>query len=525
MVIPFTEVLPPEIAFQDHELLMFISKKADISTENSISIQLQHRSIDARGRQIKVNVRGELYVGEQAPSLLTFNKNNIPFVGTKPQVIIVGAGPAGLFAAIRLMELGLKPVVLERGADVRLRRRDLAAINKHQKVNPESNYCFGEGGAGTYSDGKLYTRSKKRGDIKRVLEIFTDHGASPSILFEAHPHIGTNKLPGIIAAMRETIISHGGEVHFNTKVTELVIKNNRILGVTDALGSTFLGTATLLATGHSARDIFELLHRNNIAIEAKPFALGVRAEHPQSLIDEVQYNGQRGSLLPAAAYSLVEQVAYQNQPKGVFSFCMCPGGFMVPSATAEGEVVVNGMSPSRRDGKFANSGIVVSVDEGDWKHLRHLGPLAGMAFQQQVEQLACKTAGGTQKAPAQRLVDFAEGRISKDLPACSYQPGLEASLLEEIIPAQVSERLRQGFKLFGKKMRGYYTNDAVLVGVESRTSSPVRIPRDQNTLCHPQITGLFPAGEGPGYAGGIMSAAMDGERVAEAIAQSLNPHF
>jgi uncharacterized FAD-dependent dehydrogenase len=417
-----------------------------------------------------------------------------------------------------LIEHGIKPIVLERGNDVQARRRDIAAINKDHVVNPESNYCFGEGGAGTYSDGKLYTRSKKRGDVTRILEILVAHGAKDEILFDAHPHIGTNKLPKLVAELRETIRNAGGEVHFNAKVIDLILDRDTIKGVVTAGGDSIKGEAVILATGHSARDIFELLNTKNILIEAKPFALGVRVEHPQVLIDQIQYHCEqdRGEFLPASSYALVHQAEVQNVQRGVFSFCMCPGGFIVPSATAPGEVVVNGMSPSRRDSKFANSGIVVAVDQPDFKEFAAHGPLAAMHFQQTIEQKACNLAGGTQAAPAQRLMDFLNKKVSPTLLETSYQPGLTSVDMRDVLPSFLSEALRQGFKGFGEKMKGYLTNEAQIVGVESRTSSPVRIPRDKETLEHPQIKLLFPCGEGAGYAGGIVSAAMDGERCAEA---------
>jgi uncharacterized FAD-dependent dehydrogenase len=423
--------------------------------------------------------------------------------------VIVGSGPAGLFAALRLIELGIKPIVLERGKDVRTRRRDLAAINKDHIVNPDSNYCFGEGGAGTYSDGKLYTRSKKRGDVQRILEILVAHGAHDDILFDAHPHIGTNKLPVLVTALRETVIRAGGEVRFDTKVTDLMIDSDVCKGVITQEGEKIFGEGVILATGHSARDIFELLVRKNILVEAKPFALGVRVEHDQNLIDRIQYHceADRGEFLPASSYALVHQAMSNGQQRGVFSFCMCPGGFIVPAATAPGEVVVNGMSPSRRDSKYANSGIVVAVEAEDFAPYKKFGPLAGLHFQSEIEKKACVVAGGTQLAPAQRLVDFVEGRVSSSLPETSYQPGLTSVDMKEILPDFIASALKQGFRSFGTQ----------IVGVESRTSSPVKIPRDKETLQHPQIKNLFPCGEGAGYAGGIVSAAMDGERCAEAI--------
>ncbi|MFN3316248.1 MAG: NAD(P)/FAD-dependent oxidoreductase, partial [Raineya sp.] len=472
-------------------------------------------------KQVKVNLRVSVYENQNPEPLGNFTKN-YPDVSKKPSVIVVGAGPAGLFAALRLIELGLKPIVIERGKDVQARRRDLAAINKEHIVNAESNYCFGEGGAGTYSDGKLYTRSTKRGDIRRVLEILVAHGANENILIEAHPHIGTNKLPKIVAELRQSILQAGGEVHFQTKVVDFIIQNHTIKGVItekeQGQKEEFSGLAVILATGHSARDIFELLAQKNILIQNKPFALGVRIEHPQSIIDSIQYHCEnRGKYLPAASYSLVEQISYEGVQKGVFSFCMCPGGFIVPAATAQGEVVVNGMSPSRRDGKFANSGIVVAVDEQDWRAYSKNGNLAALAFQKSIEKVACQVAGNTQTAPAQRMIDFVNKKVSNSLLATSYQPGLASVEMREILPKAIAFRLQEGLKAFGKKMKGYLTNEAQIVGVESRTSSPVSIPRHKETFEHLSIKGLFPCGEGAGYAGGIMSAAIDGERCAEKV--------
>jgi len=512
-------VVSPEIGFNTDNLHQFLKQKLQLS-EQAI-IRLERRSIDARSKQVKVNVKVSIYENEQAEPLGDFQKN-YQDVSKKPQAIVVGAGPAGLFAALRLIELGIKPIVLERGKDVQTRRRDLAAINKDHIVNNNSNYCFGEGGAGTYSDGKLYTRSNKRGDIRRILEILVAHGAKEEILVEAHPHIGTNKLPKIVADLRESIIRAGGEVHFETKVIDFVLEQETIKGVVAQMlnqsTQEFLGKGVILATGHSARDIFELLHKKNILIQAKPFALGVRIEHPQQIIDSIQYHcDNRGQYLPPASYSLVEQIKYKNVEKGVFSFCMCPGGFIVPSATEQGEVVVNGMSPSRRDGQFANSGMVVAVDELDWKLFETFGVLAALEFQKSIEKAACQIAGNTQIAPAQRVVDFVEKKVSKTLLDTSYQPGLLSVELREVLPEQIAYRLQEGLKVFGKKMRGYLTNEAQLVGVESRTSSPVSIPRDKMSYEHLQIKGLFPCGEGAGYAGGIMSAAMDGERCAEKL--------
>lgn len=510
-------VLSPAEAFNEEQFETLLYKKLGLKKDGDVYVQPVKRSIDARSRNVVVRVQCELLSPSERKSLTA--TPNYQHVGNKQQVIIVGSGPAGLFAALRLIELGIKPIVLERGADVQARRRDLAAINKDHVVNPESNYCFGEGGAGTYSDGKLYTRSKKRGDIRRILEIMVAHGAKEEILFDAHPHIGTNKLPRLVAELRQSILDAGGEIHFNTKVTDLILKDETIKGVVLQNGDRVEGEAVILATGHSARDIFHLLHHHNILIEAKPFALGVRVEHPQMLIDQIQYHctGDRGPYLPASSYALVHQATIEGQERGVFSFCMCPGGFIVPAATAPGEVVVNGMSPSRRDSKFANSGIVVAVDENDFKDYAKHGALAGMIFQSAIEQKACAIAGGTQLAPAQRLVDFVDKKISSSLPETSYQPGLASVEMREVLPKRIAQALQQGFRNFGTRMKGYLTNDAQIVGVESRTSSPVKIPRDKETLEHPQIKNLFPCGEGAGYAGGIVSAAMDGERCAEAV--------
>ncbi len=528
--------LPPEVAFDEIRLEQEIRSGLRIPSGNPASIRQTRRSIDARGRQVKVNISAEVYLNEPLPPLLSFQKT-YPDVSRSPAAIIVGCGPAGMFAALRLIECGIKPVVLERGRDVRGRRRDLAAITKNHVVNPDSNYCFGEGGAGTYSDGKLYTRSKKRGDVRRILEILVTHGATEEILVEAHPHIGTNKLPQVVTALRESILNAGGEIHFDTRIVDFVLINGEMRGVVTASGDTIEGIGVILATGHSARDIFELLHAKNILIEAKPFAMGVRIEHPQEFIDSVQYhfktplphwggggagNGvlplTRSHHLPAASYSLVAQAKFKGAEKGVFSFCMCPGGYIVPSATAPGEIVVNGMSPSRRDGKFANSGMVVSVDESDWQPYTRFGVLAGLELQKTLEQNAFRAAGGTQAAPAQKLMDFVHDKVSTALLPTSYQPGLVAIRMGEILPPPIAVRLREGLQAFGSQMRGYLTNEAQMVGVESRTSSPVRIPRDKETLEHVQVGRLFPCGEGAGYAGGIVSAAMDGERCAENLA-------
>lgn len=508
-------VLKPELGFNEDNLQSWLKRAGHLSEGQYHRIT--RRSVDARRKQVRVNL--EVEISEQ-PFTVDFVEYQPPqkSVESADPIIIVGAGPAGLFAALKAIELGMKPIVLERGKDVQARRRDLAAINKHHVVNPESNYCFGEGGAGTYSDGKLYTRSKKRGSIRRVFEILVAHGATEEILFEAHPHIGTNKLPKIVTALREAILEWGGEVHFDSKVTDFLLETHEIKGVRVNDEYDLTGKGVILATGHSARDIFELLHQKQITIEAKPFALGVRVEHPQPLIDRIQYHCDlRGDYLPAAAYSLVNQTQFKGVERGVFSFCMCPGGFIVPAATTPGEVVVNGMSPSRRDSKYANSGIVAAIEVEDVPDFQKYGELAMLKFQQSVEQKAWEFGGKTQTAPAQRLADFVNKSISSSLNDTSYQPGLHSVDMHEVLPPFIASRLKQGFKAFGKKMHGYLTNDAQIVGVESRSSSPIRIPREKETLEHPQIKGLFPCGEGAGYAGGIASAAMDGERCAEAL--------
>ncbi|MDO7847486.1 FAD-binding protein [Hymenobacter sp. M29] len=509
-------LLPPEVAFDEFAQYESILKQAGLQAGEADFVHLKRRSIDARGRQALVRIRADIYMTTPPTDLFGpwFVYPNVK--SNSRSIIIVGAGPAGLFAALRCLELGLKPIVLERGLDVRARRRDLAAINKDQIVNPDSNYCFGEGGAGTYSDGKLYTRATKRGDVGRVLRRLVQHGATPDILVDAHPHIGTNKLPAVVQALREAIIEAGGEVRFESRMTDLLLENNRLRGVVLASGEVLEAEATILATGHSARDIYELLDRRGVLIEAKPFAMGVRVEHPQALIDQAQYRRTDRGLLPAASYSLVHQTEVQGRQRGVFSFCMCPGGFIVPAATAPGEVVVNGMSPSRRDSRFANSGIVAAVELEDLD-VRQYGALAGLRFQQALEQRACQAAGGTQQAPAQLLGDFLKKKTSGQLLETSYQPGLVSLRMDDVLGPVLAERLRQGFQDFGRKIPGYATNAAQIVGVESRTSAPVRIPRDKDTLQHPVVQGLFPCGEGAGYAGGIVSAAMDGERCAEAV--------
>lgn len=497
-----------------------IARQSGINNSAVSGFQLIKKSIDARSRQIYYNITVDAFINEPftKPKPFQFNAQDVRHAEKK--VIIIGAGPAGLFAALKCIENGVKPIILERGKDVKSRRRDLAALNKEGIINPESNYCFGEGGAGTYSDGKLYTRSNKRGDINRILQLFVKFGAPENIIYDAHPHIGTNKLPQIITAIRNLIIDCGGEVHFDKKLTDFTIKNNLITEAITADREKIHADAFLLATGHSARDIFTLLHNKNILIEAKPFALGVRIEHPQSLIDSIQYHcDSRGDFLPPASYSLVNQI----NERGVFSFCMCPGGIIAPASTNEKELVVNGWSPSKRNNPFANSGMVVEITKEDAvKTTKALkinpeDPLLFMHFQKMIEQKAYNAGGGNFKAPAQRLADFCNRKTSASLPKNSYLPGLQSADLTTVLPAFVYEALAGGFKSFGKKLKGYFTNEAIVVATESRTSSPVRIPRDNETLSHPQIRNLYPCGEGAGYAGGIVSAAMDGERVAEKI--------
>ncbi|MET7027871.1 NAD(P)/FAD-dependent oxidoreductase [Sediminicola luteus] len=481
-------------------------------------IQIIRKSIDARKPQIYFNYKVAVYVQEPMPtnSGYTFDYKD---VSKAKEIHIIGFGPAGMYAALRCIELGYKPIVLERGKKVRERRRDLRAINQQHTVDEDSNYCFGEGGAGTYSDGKLYTRSLKRGDVRRIFENLVYHGATEQILIDAHPHIGTNKLPQIVENIRETILEYGGEIHFESRVVDFIIKNNVLQALVLKNGTEMKVNSVILATGHSARDIYYLLHKKDVMLQAKSFAMGVRVEHPQHIIDSIQYHceGERNELLPAAAYSLVQQV----KDRGVYSFCMCPGGFIVPAATAEGEVVVNGMSPSRRNNLYANSGIVVEINvEQDIPKYDHFGALKGLEYQKDLEKLAYTAGGRSQTAPAQRLTDFVEGKLSVDLNDTSYQPGLKSAPLHSLLPKLIGSRLRTGFKAFGDKMHGYYTAEANIVGVESRTSSPVNIPRNEE-LEHPQIKGLFPCGEGGGYAGGIVSAAMDGERCAEAAVKGI----
>ncbi len=477
------------------------------------------RSIDARGKQPWINLTIMVLIDEpfHHPEPVSWQMKDVR--KASKSVIIAGAGPAGLFAALKLIELNIRPVIFERGKDVRSRRRDLALLNKEGIIDPDSNYCFGEGGAGTYSDGKLYTRSSKRGDINRILGIFRQFGAEDNILYDAHPHIGTNKLPAIITSMRESIISAGGELHFGSRITDLITEGNKTTGIITANGNSFFADAVILATGHSARDIFEMLHRKNIPVFFKPFAMGVRIEHPQELIDNIQYHQpHRDPFLPPASYSLVQQV----EEKGVFSFCMCPGGIIAPASTNPNEVVVNGWSPSKRNNPHANSGMVVTVEEKDVQLYKKHGALAGMHFQSFVEQQAFAAGGGLFVAPAQRMTDFIENRVSSSLPSCSYLPGIRSALLQDVLPDLIYRSLQKAFMAFGRKMKGYLTNEAVVVATESRTSSPVRIPRDPYSLAHPQLNNLYPCAEGAGYAGGIVSAAMDGEKVAMKVAENIS---
>ena len=510
-------VLSPGQATDPQAILKALARETG-QTARADGWVITRRSIDARKRPIRVNLSIEVVADDEAlvPVLPEFVYQD---VRQAPPVVVVGAGPAGLFAALRLLELGLRPVLVERGKPVGPRRRDVAALNRRGLLNTESNYAFGEGGAGTFSDGKLYTRSKKRGDHRRVLQCLCWHGADPAILYEAHPHIGSNRLPGIVQAMRETITTHGGEIHFQQQVAGILMRAGQAIGVELKDGSRIGGRAVILATGHSARDIYTMLMGQGVALEAKAFAMGVRVEHRQRLIDHIQYHGEpRGKYLPAAAYRLAQQV----DGRGVYSFCMCPGGFIVPASTEPAGLVVNGMSFAKRNSPFANAGIVVGIDLDDIPGLARRGALAGLVHQQALERLAYEHGGGGVVAPAQRLADFVAGRSSTTLPACSYPPGVTASRLSDWLPHAIARRLQAAFKAFDRRMKGFITNDALVVGVESRTSSPVRIPRDPMTLQHIHLEGLFPCGEGAGYAGGIISCAVDGQRVAEAVMRYLS---
>jgi uncharacterized FAD-dependent dehydrogenase len=523
--------LKPEEAAADSIIQAYIAKSIGIEPSEVNGFFISKRSIDARSKQAWVNITVKAFINEPF-----INREKVVFsypsvASANKKVIIVGAGPAGLFAALELIQLGIQPIIIERGKDVKARRRDLAKLNKEGIVNPESNYCFGEGGAGTYSDGKLYTRSSKRGNIEKVLQIFYQFGADENVLYQSHPHIGTNKLPQIITSIRQQIINSGGIIYFEKKLADIHYSGNRIESIITEDGDQLKADAYILATGHSARDIFELFDRKNILIEAKPFALGVRIEHPQQVIDAAQYHClKRNDYLPPASYSLVEQV----NGRGVFSFCMCPGGIIAPAATDREELVVNGWSPSKRNNPYANSGMVVQVTVEDAlnyfkknpslslnKNYDSNSPLLLMHFQQAIEKKAFVAGGGKLVAPAQRMVDFCNNKASSNLPECSYIPGLQTTNLNEVLPDFIFKNLQGGFNSFGKKMRGYLTNEAVVVATESRTSSPVRIPRDTISLAHPQLNNLFPCAEGAGYAGGIVSAAMDGQKVAFQISQQL----
>lgn len=504
----------PEHAFDENLLAPYLKEKLGKNWKAVRGYRIRKRSVDARGGLVRFNLRVELFSSDGIPEKTPFEpKANL--VHSAPEVFIAGAGPAGYFAAIRLIEAGYRPVILERGKTVRERRRDLANLTKNHIVNPDSNYCFGEGGAGTYSDGKLYTRSDKRGDVKRILQIFTHFGADPDIEINARPHIGTNKLSGIIEKMREFILSCGGEIRFGTTLTDVSIRFGKMHGITVNGNETLPCSRLILATGHSAEDIYHMLHKRGLKLEAKPFALGVRAEHPQELINRIQYKKDFDNpLLPPAYYSLVTQV----QGKGVYSFCMCPGGIIAPCSTEDGLIVTNGWSPSKRNNPFANSGIVTEIGREEFCRFGdpEKNPLIGLEIRRKIEKACCIGGEGSQTAPAQRLTDLVSGKTSSSLPACSYTPGVESTDLSKVLPDFVYERLRRAFIDFGKKMKGYLTEEALAVATESRTSSAVRIPRDKVTLNHPGAQGLFPCAEGAGYAGGIVSAAIDGEKCAEA---------
>ena len=509
--------MDPADAADDSKVLKVAASLSGVTPEEIKELKMLKRSVDARKKNIRVNLTVEILTGNDAKS-----KPIVPFdlkdVSGKQEVIIIGSGPAGLFAALRLIELGLRPVIFERGKDVSARKIDIARISRDNLVDPDSNYCFGEGGAGTFSDGKLYTRSKKRGDNERVLELLCLHGANKNILYEAHPHLGTDKLPGIITTIRKTIIDAGGVFMLQTRIVDFILADRSIKGVVTSGGEKYMADNVILATGHSARDIYQILQKHEIELMMKPFAVGVRVEHPQDLIDRIQYHGQpRGEFLPAASYNLVKQI----DGRGVFSFCMCPGGFIVPSATMHEEVVVNGMSPSGRNSPYANSGIVVEIKPEDLVKYGSSGELAGLEFQKDLERMAWKNSGHCQKAPAQRLADFVSGKTSESLPKVSYFPGVTSSPLHGWLPKAIGKRLRDGLKIFGSMLNGFMTNEAVVLGVESRTSSPVRIPRDAERMEHIRITGLYPCGEGSGYSGGIVSSAVDGMKAADAIAAKL----
>lgn len=508
------EILPHNLNDKD-KIISIIAKKLHAEVADITAVVPLRRSIDARKKPV-FKILYDVYFNEnpvEQSNLISYSP-----IKSDKKVVIVGFGPGGMYAALRLIELGIKPIVIERGKDVQSRRRDIKAIQQDNIVNPDSNYCFGEGGAGTFSDGKLYTRSTKRGDVKKILKVLVQHGADPDILIDAHPHIGSNKLPKIVQAIRETLIANGGEIHFNSRVTDFILSNKKMTGVVVNNSDEFTADAVILATGHSARDIYYLLHKNDIKIEPKPFAMGVRIEHPQHIINEIQYHTkEKHPNLPAASYNL----ACDINGKGVYSFCMCPGGIIVPASTSPGELVVNGMSISRRDSPFANSGYIVTIDERDWKHYKNEYPFSGLLFQQEVEQLAFNLGNQSQTAPAQRATDFVNGKISQSLTDTSYIPGITSAPLHEALPKVIVNGIRRSLMIFNQKMKGYYTEEAQLIAAETRTSSPIRIPRDKEKMMHVEIDGLFPCGEGAGYAGGIVSAAIDGENCADAVAKCL----